>query len=1255
MRLLLIFTLAAAAICSAASNSITITNTSGSAIAAQPQTISRVFVKGEISGYPRPSIDGTPLAQWQADVMTRWRDGSGSCAVSGATIGPPIVVTCAAAHGFLDGESVTISGVGGNTAANGTWKVWAPTATTLQLVNATGNGAYTNGGTATGPAYGSVAHALITFPLSIGAGGNAVVSFVNDANPCHLGNLATCQAAALTQQQMLDFNTGGGAGSWGAAIQTTANGVVLGANAKTMLTQGAWRYWLRGPLVTQAIIEDRTARAFDFGYKDRYSTVVSPAGTGTSITATATSLPVADSTEICVQTLPTIIRVHTRISPTYVYEDMSVTACAGNTLTVTRGVNGTTATLHLINDLVTVESLKDVNPDGWKQRALAVTLTNYTNTISATATSFMVNTPEGVANHPVPFTIKVADEEMTVCGFSELQNSAATFRIGQSSCPNADGRGRNGTTAVRHQGGEPIYPQPVTSIWIAAPTPAYMSLHPVFTATFYSGWNGVKLMYGLENMWFDRLQNQTFDIALQAGQALDTTFRASRFHLSSNTRWMDEYWYGSTPGSTNIDHNLAYMVMTGAIWNYDTSIALNASAVTTQIARETTVGTLPAGVHYGPGGWGSHETAMPGAGGRPDIGPLTTWDMLYLYSFNESLAKVAQADASIHGSIPMHYRWATNGTNFDKRGTNPFGRGLSPDASSFVSWNGAAMGTNAVGFVAHVKRGSGPPSRFGSGWNIDIAHQTAGPHVTYLTTGNWWYLEELLQWASWDLMVTNPGIAVSTRHNDWGITLLSDFETRGQAWVTRALSFAAFDVPNAMPESTWLREKLANNAAVREGIGNLTTGTFYEPYSGSKWHWGRTVHAANKPVGTIPFIGTNGSVDPRYPLFGSAGSFLNALPIDKPNDCYMTDGRDSGASIWQENFSLLSWGLSRDMGFDFWTPLVSHVAGRVIQMTLDPTFTPKYMLAAGYTATAAAPDPTPLATWTAVLARNCTKEKNDAANRWVLGCLHGGSVEEPYPCIIKASASYTPGVTNGSYYGDAAWSWIKSNVTNQQAEKDNPKWAIVPRVAGSPIFTLSPSTFAFRYTINGAAAMAQALTVGAVNTTLTNWAVSNTQSWLTATPSNGFTSGASSLSVNPTGLAPGTYTDIITGNSTDTSNSPTATVSLTVYAAPTFTPSTLPDGVVGTPYSQTLVGSGGQTPYTWAVTSGALPAGLTLNSSSGTITGTPTANGASTFTVRLSEAGGVTVSQSYTVIVTGGVIGNNGAVMTGIVQGVAGK
>ena len=69
----------------------------------------------------------------------------------------------------------------------------------------------------------------------------------------------------------------------------------------------------------------------------------------------------------------------------------------------------------------------------------------------------------------------------------------------------------------------------------------------------------------------------------------------------------------------------------------------------------------------------------------------------------------------------------------------------------------------------------------------------------------------------------------------------------------------------------------------------------------------------------------------------------------------------------------------------------------------------------------------------------------------------------------------------------------------------------------------------------------------------------------------------------------------------------TAPMQITVRPAPlTITTTSLPNGQVNVAYSATLTAAGGNPPYTWSLPSGTLPKGLSLNSSTGVITGTPT-------------------------------------------------
>jgi hypothetical protein len=77
----------------------------------------------------------------------------------------------------------------------------------------------------------------------------------------------------------------------------------------------------------------------------------------------------------------------------------------------------------------------------------------------------------------------------------------------------------------------------------------------------------------------------------------------------------------------------------------------------------------------------------------------------------------------------------------------------------------------------------------------------------------------------------------------------------------------------------------------------------------------------------------------------------------------------------------------------------------------------------------------------------------------------------------------------------------------------------------------------------------------------------------------------------------------------------------------------LPIGNVSAAYSTTLAATGGVAPYTWSVTVGTLPAGLSLDPSTGAITGTPTTAGTSTFTVQVKDSTSATATSSLSITI----------------------
>ncbi len=137
----------------------------------------------------------------------------------------------------------------------------------------------------------------------------------------------------------------------------------------------------------------------------------------------------------------------------------------------------------------------------------------------------------------------------------------------------------------------------------------------------------------------------------------------------------------------------------------------------------------------------------------------------------------------------------------------------------------------------------------------------------------------------------------------------------------------------------------------------------------------------------------------------------------------------------------------------------------------------------------------------------------------------------------------------------------------------------------------------------------------------------------------------------PTGMTFNTATATLSGTPTQSGTFPitiTATDSTTgtgapfsksvgytlAVSAPTITigPASLPAAQIAAAYTQSVTATGGTGPYTYTVTTGALPAGLTL-STAGALTGTPTAGGSFPFTVTAKDTGNFTGTQNYTLTV----------------------
>ena len=556
---------------------------------------------------------------------------------------------------------------------------------------------------------------------------------------------------------------------------------------------------------------------------------------------------------------------------------------------------------------------------------------------------------------------------------------------------------------------------------------ANRSLHPIFVLTQYKGWPGVKVEYILENDWMSTVQDQRYDLTLKSAKDL-TKVEFSRPGMVQirNSRWRKTFWDGREPGDAHIDFNTPYMIATHALPTYDMTRSLPEAAVDEEIHRWRTgdqadiasVAPLYAGTVY---------KLFPATGARPDIGLLPKWDALYLYSMNPTLYQEVIGDAEAMGYAPNHYRESTAHRFYDDRHTvDAFGRTVSADARpGFMSRDVLDKGLSYAADQPTVVGGISD-----NYWNsMDVAHQPDPTYLAYLLTGDWYLLEEMYFWASYDLTAATPGGLASCRwcrHDSWAFMNDSLGNTRGIAWQTRTVAHAAWAAPDGSPEKAYFTQKLNYNFAAREGIMHITDGNFT---GDPRWTWGWDVLVGHRPD-PLGWVG----------ISAGAPTVQATDTVDPTKACNLE-------AIWQQNYVNVSWGHVEELGFTGVSALRRTAAKNLLHMILDPDYAPKYLLDVYYLGTrgraANCRDAQPFTNWQEVLGSVTQHAYKGAENGWAHGAVDatGG-----YPTIMLAAGSFLPGIDDGNERGIDAWCYLKHHVVNQSSLSNNPMWAFVPRM-----------------------------------------------------------------------------------------------------------------------------------------------------------------------------------------------------------------
>jgi hypothetical protein len=150
------------------------------------------------------------------------------------------------------------------------------------------------------------------------------------------------------------------------------------------------------------------------------------------------------------------------------------------------------------------------------------------------------------------------------------------------------------------------------------------------------------------------------------------------------------------------------------------------------------------------------------------------------------------------------------------------------------------------------------------------------------------------------------------------------------------------------------------------------------------------------------------------------------------------------------------------------------------------------------------------------------------------------------------------------------------------------------------------------------------------------------QSWLLSAgrlPPGLVLSQGGTLSGTPTGAGSFSFViQLVDRSSSGGVDSALGIFTLTIAAASPITitaNSSLPAGSVGIAYTQQMTATGGVPAYVWSLTSGALPDGISLNATSGVISGTPANAGTFSFQLSASDQAGANSTGAFTIVVTG--------------------
>ena len=322
--------------------------------------------------------------------------------------------------------------------------------------------------------------------------------------------------------------------------------------------------------------------------------------------------------------------------------------------------------------------------------------------------------------------------------------------------------------------------------------------------------------------------------------------------------WHQQVWTKGDP-AVNVVHDVRAMARAGAIHNYDFDAGVARGLVAGQLSQMS-------GAGFGILGNAGVAKSMGMTGGRPDIGPVTLANTLWLMTQHADAARYALAQADAAGSIPWHFIDAETGTYIS----------VVKYPKLWSDQRGAQWDNKPLTQQIDPK----------NGWQPDNAHQPDLSYIPYILTGLRYRLDQLQAQASGSIVMIWP----FARRDGLGIVASSLAQVRARGWALRGVNEAAFVCPDGAALCPYFASTVRNNI-------DYLLDEAHRSHKGEAWGWFRYDDAGRAEEG--------GVTSPWMQDFVASTLIL------------MTQQGVPGARevvVWQSNF-LVGRFLAEDKGF----------------------------------------------------------------------------------------------------------------------------------------------------------------------------------------------------------------------------------------------------------------------------------------------------------------------------------------------------